>query len=75
MCDYFSDALLCIKSMVHKKFLFIITGIASLLLFPEDESGESSQQEDEESDAAETDEQDAEDAVALADEQLERRVK
>ncbi|XP_044743814.1 E3 ubiquitin-protein ligase UBR5 isoform X2 [Chrysoperla carnea] len=50
------------------------TGIASLLLFPEDESGESSQQEDEESDAAETDEQDAEDAVALADEQLERRV-
>lgn len=48
------------------------TGIASLLLFPEDESGESSQQEDEESDAAETDEHDQED-IPLTDEQLERR--
>jgi E3 ubiquitin-protein ligase EDD1 len=47
------------------------TGIASLLLFPEDDSAESSQQEDDESEA-ETDEQDPEE-FALADEQLERR--
>lgn len=47
-------------------------GIASLLLFPEDDSAESSQQEDDESEAGETDEQDAEE-FALADEQLERR--
>ncbi|PSN30861.1 hypothetical protein C0J52_20667 [Blattella germanica] len=48
------------------------TGIASLLLFPEDDSAESSQQEDDESEAGETDEQDTEE-FALADEQLERR--
>jgi E3 ubiquitin-protein ligase EDD1 len=47
-------------------------GIASLLLFPEDDSAESSQQEDDESEAGETDEQDTEE-FALADEQLERR--
>jgi E3 ubiquitin-protein ligase EDD1 len=46
-------------------------GIASLLLFPEDDSAESSQQEDDESEA-ETDDQDPEE-FALADEQLERR--
>lgn len=49
-----------------------VSGIASLLMFPEDESGESSQQEEEESEAGETDEQDPED-YALTDEQLERR--
>lgn len=49
-----------------------VSGIASLLMFPEDESGESSQQEEEESEGAETDEQDPED-YALNDEQLERR--
>ncbi|KAK9719267.1 HECT-domain (ubiquitin-transferase) [Popillia japonica] len=43
-----------------------------MLLFPEDESGESSQQEEEESEAGETDEQDTED-YTLTDEQLERR--
>ena len=47
-------------------------GIASLLLFPEDDSAESSQQEDDESEAGETDEQDTEE-FALTDEQLERR--
>lgn len=46
--------------------------MASLLLFPEDESGESSQQEEEDSEAVETDEQDTED-YTLNDEQLERR--
>lgn len=35
-------------------------GIASLLLYPEDESGDSSQPEDEDSEAGETDEQDGE---------------
>lgn len=50
----------------------LVAGIASLLMFPEDESGESSQQEEEESEGAETDEQDPED-YALNDEQLERR--
>lgn len=49
-----------------------VSGIASLLMFPEDESGESSQQEEEESEGGETDEQDPED-YALNDEQLERR--
>ncbi|XP_046991563.1 E3 ubiquitin-protein ligase UBR5 [Schistocerca americana] len=48
------------------------TGIASLLLFPEDDSAESSQQEDDESEAGESDEHDTEE-FALADEQLERR--
>ncbi|XP_067014137.2 E3 ubiquitin-protein ligase UBR5 isoform X4 [Anabrus simplex] len=48
------------------------TGIASLLLFPEDDSAESSQQEDDESEAGESDDHD-EPEFALADEQLERR--
>lgn len=43
-----------------------------ILLFPEDESGESSQPEEEESEAGETDEQDTED-YSLTDEQWERR--
>ncbi|CAH0557316.1 unnamed protein product [Brassicogethes aeneus] len=43
-----------------------------MLLFPEDESGDSSQQEEEESEAGESDEQDTED-YTLNDEQLERR--
>ncbi|XP_044752448.1 E3 ubiquitin-protein ligase UBR5 isoform X9 [Coccinella septempunctata] len=43
-----------------------------LLLFPEDDSAESSQQEEEESETGETDEQDTED-YTLNDEQLERR--
>ncbi|XP_076167112.1 E3 ubiquitin-protein ligase hyd isoform X2 [Ptiloglossa arizonensis] len=47
-------------------------GMGSILLFPEDESGESSQQEDDESEAGETDEQDNED-FQMGDEQLERR--
>ncbi|XP_070159750.1 E3 ubiquitin-protein ligase UBR5 isoform X2 [Polyergus mexicanus] len=47
-------------------------GMGSILLFPEDESGESSQQEDDESEAGETDEQDNED-FQIGDEQLERR--
>lgn len=51
----------------------LILGIASLLMFPEDESGESSQQEEEESEGAETDEHDPSDDYALTDEQLERR--
>ncbi|XP_012274394.1 E3 ubiquitin-protein ligase UBR5 isoform X2 [Orussus abietinus] len=46
-------------------------GMGSILLFPEDESGESSQQEDDESEAGETDEQDNDDFQM--DEQLERR--
>lgn len=46
--------------------------IKGMMLFPEDESGESSQQEEEESEAGETDEQEAEDYI-LNDEQLERR--
>ncbi|TGZ52597.1 Uncharacterized protein DBV15_10853 [Temnothorax longispinosus] len=46
-------------------------GMGSILLFPEDESGESSQQEDDESEAGETDEQDNEEFIG--DEQLERR--
>lgn len=47
-------------------------GMASLLLFPEDDSGDSSQQEEDESEAGESDEMDTEDMV-LGDEQLERR--
>lgn len=47
-------------------------GMGSILLFPEDESGESSQQEDDESEAGETDEQDNEE-FQIGDEQLERR--
>ncbi|CAK9828628.1 E3 ubiquitin-protein ligase hyd [Anthophora retusa] len=47
-------------------------GMGSILLLPEDESGESSQQEDDESEAGETDEQDNED-FQIGDEQLERR--
>lgn len=47
-------------------------GVNSILMYPEDESGESSQQEDDESEAGETDEQDAED-FQLREEQLERR--
>ncbi|XP_032678676.1 E3 ubiquitin-protein ligase UBR5 isoform X6 [Odontomachus brunneus] len=47
-------------------------GMGSILLFPEDESGESSQQEDDESEAGETDEQDNEE-FQISDEQLERR--
>lgn len=45
---------------------------SGLLLFPEDDSAESSQQEEEESETGETDEQDTED-YTLNDEQLERR--
>lgn len=48
-------------------------GIASLLLYPDDESGDSSQQEEEESEAGETDEQDATEDLTLSEEQLERR--
>ncbi|XP_066593371.1 E3 ubiquitin-protein ligase UBR5-like isoform X2 [Prorops nasuta] len=47
-------------------------GMGSILLFPEDESGDSSQQEDDESEAGETDEQDNEE-FQIGDEQLERR--
>ncbi|XP_012256943.2 E3 ubiquitin-protein ligase UBR5 isoform X2 [Athalia rosae] len=47
-------------------------GMGSILMFPEDESGESSQQEDDESEAGETDEQDNEE-FQIGDEQLERR--
>lgn len=47
-------------------------GMGSILLFPEDESGESSQQEDDESEAGETDELDNEE-FQIGDEQLERR--
>ncbi|GBP22899.1 E3 ubiquitin-protein ligase hyd [Eumeta japonica] len=42
-------------------------GIASLLLYPEDESGDSTQPEDEDSDAGETDEQDGEGEPPLHD--------
>ncbi|XP_026278748.1 E3 ubiquitin-protein ligase UBR5 [Frankliniella occidentalis] len=49
------------------------TGMASLMLYPEDDSGESSQQEEEESEAGESDEQDAQEDLPLSDEQLERR--
>ncbi|XP_052753603.1 E3 ubiquitin-protein ligase UBR5 [Galleria mellonella] len=49
-------------------------GIASLLLYPEDESGDSTQPEDEDSEAGETDEQDGEAEPPLHDgEPLERR--
>lgn len=48
------------------------TGIASLLLFPEDDSADSSQQEEDESEAGESDDHDTED-FTLAEEQLERR--
>ncbi|XP_049887404.1 E3 ubiquitin-protein ligase UBR5 isoform X3 [Pectinophora gossypiella] len=49
-------------------------GIASLLLYPEDESGDSTQPEDEDSEAGETDEQDADAEPPLPDgEPLERR--
>lgn len=41
-------------------------------LLPDDESGESTQQEDEESETAETDDLEAEEVI-LNDEQLERR--
>ncbi|KAG8042536.1 hypothetical protein G9C98_005170 [Cotesia typhae] len=47
-------------------------GIGSIVLFPEDESGESSQQEDDESEAGETDEQESEE-FPISDEHLERR--
>lgn len=46
-----------------------------MLLYPEDESGDSTQPEDEDSEAGETDEQDAEAEPALHDGELpERRV-
>ncbi|CAG4963257.1 unnamed protein product [Parnassius apollo] len=49
-------------------------GIASLLMYPEDESGDSTQPEDEDSEAGETDEQDGEAEAPLHDgEPLERR--
>ncbi|CAB3231410.1 unnamed protein product [Arctia plantaginis] len=49
-------------------------GIASLLLYPEDESGDSTQPEDEDSEAGETDEQDGEPEPPQHDgETLERR--
>ncbi|XP_045542475.1 E3 ubiquitin-protein ligase UBR5 isoform X3 [Papilio machaon] len=49
-------------------------GIASLLMYPEDESGDSTQPEDEDSEAGETDEQDGEAEPPLHDgEPLERR--
>ncbi|XP_045510523.1 E3 ubiquitin-protein ligase UBR5 isoform X7 [Colias croceus] len=49
-------------------------GIASLLLYPEDESGDSTQPEDEDSEAGETDEQEGETEPQLHDgETLERR--
>lgn len=49
-------------------------GMNSILMYNEDESGESSQQEDDESEAGETDEQDAEEfQIERRDEQLERR--
>ncbi|XP_014299219.1 E3 ubiquitin-protein ligase UBR5 [Microplitis demolitor] len=47
-------------------------GIGSIVLFPEDESGESSQQEDDESEAGETDEQESEE-FPIGEEHLERR--
>lgn len=51
-----------------------MTGIASLLLYPEDESGDSTQPEDEDSEAGETDEQDGEAEPPLHEgEALERR--
>lgn len=49
------------------------TGIASLLLYPEDESGDSTQPEDEDSEAGETDEQDAEADPPLHDGELPER--
>jgi E3 ubiquitin-protein ligase EDD1 len=48
-----------------------IAGIASLLMFPEEDSVDSSQQDDEDSEA-DTEPLDTEE-LALADEQLERR--
>ncbi|XP_054273224.1 E3 ubiquitin-protein ligase UBR5 isoform X2 [Macrosteles quadrilineatus] len=48
------------------------TGMASLLLFPEDDSGDSSQQEEDVSEAGESDDMDTEE-ILLTDEQLERR--
>ncbi|XP_046667814.1 E3 ubiquitin-protein ligase UBR5 isoform X3 [Homalodisca vitripennis] len=48
------------------------TGMASLLLFPEDDSGDSSQQEEDVSEAGESDDVDTEE-ILLTDEQLERR--
>lgn len=55
-------------------FINVRTGIASLLLYPEDESGDSTQPEDEDSEAGETDEQDGETEPPLPDgEPLERR--
>lgn len=46
-------------------------GMGSIMMYTEDESGESSQQEDDESEAGETDEQDNEEMIG--EEQLERR--
>lgn len=46
--------------------------MASLLLFPEDDSGDSSQQEEDVSEAGESDDMDTEE-ILLTDEQLERR--
>lgn len=58
-----------VKNVVHAA-----TGIASLLMYPEDESGDSTQPEDEDSEAGETDEQDGEAEQPLHDgEPLERR--
>lgn len=52
-----------------------MAGIASLLLYPEDESGDSTQPEDEDSEAGETDVQDAEADPPVHDGELpERRV-
>lgn len=49
-----------------------LLGMASLLLFPEDDSGDSSQQEEDVSEAGESDDMDTEE-ILLTDEQLERR--
>lgn len=61
------------KARKKKIRSYLSLGIASLLLYPDDESGDSSQQEEEESEAGETDEHDVTEDLTLSEEQLERR--
>lgn len=50
-----------------------VAGIASLLLYPEDESGDSTQPEDEDSEAGETDEQEGEGEPPINDSEPQER--
>lgn len=53
--------------LIIKLILFFPSGIANLLIFPEEESGDSTQPEDEDSEAGETDEHERDADMSPAD--------